>query len=230
MKQRRFRLALVAVGLAAACYGASANAEGFYFALDGGSASFDVNKANLDKNLVAPHVKALTDGGETVTGAPSSLDDTDNAWTANVGYRFNSYVAAEFGYVNLGEALYKAQTNSTDGVNTFVDTFNVRVLSAGPTAALLGVFPFSSFEVYGKAGIFFSKTKVRNKLEVAGDEPISAEVKADSQDIFYGIGAAWNFSDNYAVRVQYQKFLSVGDNDHTGETDVDFISVGILFR
>jgi opacity protein-like surface antigen len=231
MKQRRFGFAsLVAVSLTAAFYGASANAEGFYFGVDLGSASFDTSKADLDKSVLTPYVKGLQAGGLTVTSAPSSLDDNDNAWAANVGYRFNSYVAAEFGYVNLGESLYRAQVTSTNGVNTFVDVPSVRLTASGPTAALLGVFPVGPFDIYGKAGIFFSKTKSRLKLEIQGEDTVSSELKADSQDFFYGIGANWNFSENYAVRLQYQKFLKVGDNDHTGESDVDFISVGILFR
>jgi hypothetical protein len=224
MKQRRLQFAsLVAVGLAAACYGASANAEGFYFGLDLGSASFDLNKADLDTNFLTPYEDVLKASGLTIASAPSSVDDSDNAWAANVGYRFNSYVAAEFGYVNLGEGLYSANVTSTNGVTSFHDVPSVRVTSSGPTAALLGIFPFGSFEVYGKAGLFFSNTKVRQKLEIEGEDPISSEVKADSQDAFFGVGASWNFSENYSARVQYQRFVSVGDNDHTGEEDVDLI-------
>jgi OmpA-OmpF porin, OOP family len=230
MKQRRMKLAsFIAVGLAAACYGASANAEGFYFGLDVGSASADMSRADFDNTVLTPYVNALTTAGATVT-ATSSVDDSDNAWDAVVGYRFSPYVAAEFGYVNLGEALYRANVTSQEGGLTFTDIPSVRLTSSGPTAALLGIFPFGSFDVYGKAGLFFSKTKVREKFEIEGQDTISNEVKADSQDLFFGVGASWNFSENYSVRVQYQKFMNVGDNDHTGERDVDFLSVGVLFR
>jgi hypothetical protein len=34
---------------------------------------------------------------------------------------------------------------------------------------------------------------------------------------------------SYSVRVEYQKFLDVGD-DRTGERDIDRIDVAILFR
>jgi hypothetical protein len=188
-----------------------------------------MNKADLDRAILAPYADMLTTAGATVT-ATSSVDDSDNAWDAVVGYRFSPYVAAEFGYVNLGEGLYRANVTSVENGVTFHDTLSERWTSSGPTAALLGVFPFSSFEVYGKVGMYFSSTKVREKFEIEGQDTISDEVKASSQDVFYGIGGAWNFSENYSLRVQYQKFLNVGDNDHTGESDVDFLSVGVLFR
>lgn len=230
MKQRRFTLGL-ATAIAAMSFASVASAEGFYFGLNYGSASYDLNKSDLDAAVVKPLADQLATEGISVTSATSSLDKTDNAWSATVGYRFNSYVAAEFGYLNLGEGRYRARMSTTDGVSTLDVLPSMRVTSSGPTAALLGLFPFASFDIYGKAGVFFSKTKAREKYEYVGfDDSDSMEVTASSQDTFYGVGAIWNFSENYSVRLEYQKYLNVGDNDHTGEGDVDFISVGVLFR
>ncbi len=230
MTQRRFTLGYLATAIAAMSFASVASAEGFYFGLNYGSATFDANKKDFDTGFLTPFTKGVQADGITVTSATSSLDDTDNGWSAVVGYRFNSYVAAEFGYLNLGEARYTANVAGTDGVFNYAYVPSARLTSSGPTAALLGIFPFSAFEVYGKAGVFFSKTKIRDKIESATEDTVSAEVKADSQDMFYGVGATWNFSENYSVRLEYQKYLNVGDNDHTGEGDVDFISVGVLFR
>jgi OOP family OmpA-OmpF porin len=231
MKQRRFGIASLAAAIAAMSFGAVAHAEGFYFGLNYGSASYDLNKKDFDLTLIPAIAEELNAEGIDVTSATSSLDDSDNAWSATVGYRFNSYVAAEVGYLNLGEGMYRANLATTDGF-TDVDVLpSVRVTSTGMTAALLGLFPFASFDVYGKAGIFFSNTKIREKYEIPDAEnAISSEVKARSQDPFYGVGATWNFSENYSVRVEYQKYLNVGDNEHTGEGDVDFLSIGVLFR
>jgi OmpA-OmpF porin, OOP family len=232
MTQRRFTLGSLGMAIAALSCASAANAEGFYFGLNYGSASYDLNRKDFDTAIVAPFTQDLAASGVTVTGASSGIDDTDNGWSANVGYRFNSYVAAEVGYLNLGEGMYRADVTTTNGAQTLDVLPSVRVTSTGITTALLGIFPFSAFDVYGKAGLFFSNTKVRQKYEFPGtsSDTVSDEVKAGSRDTFYGVGATWNFSENYSVRLEYQKFLKVGDNDHTGEGDIDFLSVGVLFR
>lgn len=32
------------------------------------------------------------------------------------------------------------------------------------------------------------------------------------------------------MRLEYQRFFDVGEDDETGETDVDLVTLGILFR
>jgi len=45
-----------------------------------------------------------------------------------------------------------------------------------------------------------------------------------------GIGAAWNINDGYALRVEVQRYFDVGDEDQTGENDVDMLTFGVVFR
>ena len=62
-----------------------------YFGLSAGMSSLDVSKSDFDSVL---------------QGAPatSSLDDGSFAWSAQIGYRWGKYIAAELGYIDLGEA------------------------------------------------------------------------------------------------------------------------------
>jgi hypothetical protein len=59
---------------------------------------------------------------------------------------------------------------------------------------------------------------------------MSIEAKDSSIELFAGIGAAWNISQSFALRVEFQHYFDVGDEDTTGEFDIDQISFGILFR
>jgi hypothetical protein len=43
------------------------------------------------------------------------------------------------------------------------------------------------------------------------------------------VGGAWNISDSYSLRLEYQRYLDLGDDD-TGEGDVDLIGLSHLFR
>jgi hypothetical protein len=44
------------------------------------------------------------------------------------------------------------------------------------------------------------------------------------------VGIAWNINEAYSLRAEYQHFIDVGDEDHTGEQDIDFLSFIVLFR
>lgn len=59
----------------------------------------------------------------------TTIDDTDGAWKAFIGYRFNSFLAIEGGYVDLGKA-----------------TFVTNIVSAPPPYDAL-----TPFQIYGTA-------------------------------------------------------------------------------
>src|SRR5688572_5988615 len=70
----------------------------FYVAPNAGLSSFDISKGDLDEVAIG----AFEDQGFTIIQADSSLDDEGTPWSIVAGWRFNQYIAAEVGYVNLG--------------------------------------------------------------------------------------------------------------------------------
>jgi len=62
-----------------------------YFGLSAGMSTLDVSTSDFDDALQG-------------VPATSSLDDSGFAWSAQIGYRWGKYIAAELGYVDLGEA------------------------------------------------------------------------------------------------------------------------------
>jgi hypothetical protein len=232
--QRRIAAVLaVACGMIAA-NAASAETTGWYFGLTGGATSVDTSgsKQDRDEAVAIPIAMALESEGFDVLGIESSLDDSDIGWGLHVGYRFNRYVAAEIGYVDLGEALYEAILAVDDGVETFPLEVSSRFASSGPTAAVLGMLPIGErFDVHAKAGLYFADTRFRARVrDVEFDQNIlHDEIHAGEREVFLGVGGAWNISDSYSLRFEYQRFLDVGDDDTT-ETDVDLISLSVLFR
>ena len=106
-----------------------------------------------------------------------SVDDSGFGWGLNVGYEFNRFVALEVGYVDLGKyrqeggsivANYSTEALALPpelpaafGVPAEV---SARIVSAGPTLAVVGKFPFGpGFSVYGRGGMYFADTRVRLK-------------------------------------------------------------------
>jgi OOP family OmpA-OmpF porin len=217
----RLKLAVAALTLGL-LLGASALAqEGLYSGIFGGVSMVDMGSSSgLRRSFF----------GNTPVDS-SSLDDSDTAYGVHVGYRWNSYVATELGYVNLGEGLFEANL-SDPAVVSEPTVFSARFRTTGITAAMLGIFPVAGmFDFHGRAGVYYADTRYRQRQDfTTSDTFLSGESKANSFDALAGIGAAWNFNENYSLRVEYQKFLNVGDKDDTGEVDVDLLTIGVLFR
>jgi len=144
--------------------------------------------------------------------AASSCDDTDMAWKIYGGLEVNEYIAMEFGYADLGEATSSGATVGTAEVN-------------GMTIALVGNFALSPrFSLIGRGGM-----NILNYDVVAtGAEPIN---EGDT-DIAWslGLGGQYNLTKALGLRLEWERFFDVGDEDTTGEADVDLISAGIVYK
>jgi hypothetical protein len=213
---------------------ASAETGGLYFGLTGGSTSYEMggSKQDFDEAIGLPIAEAFLFSGLDVFDYESSLDDTDMGFGLQVGYRFNRYVAAEVGYVDLGEGLYEANMTVTDGVEVAPVEVSARVKSAGPTAAVLGMLPLGErFDVHAKAGLLFADTRLRSRVrDVAfAENVVHAETRASEAERFFGVGGTWNINDSYSVRFEYQRYLDLGDDD-AGEGDVDMVGLSVVFR
>lgn len=151
--------------------------------------------------------------------ASSSVDDTDTAWKVFGGYKLNRYLAIEASYVDLGEVSITSNV-TTPAIGT-VDT-NWEALSM--TAAAVGILPFAyGFELFGKAGIQYWDVDLSTTPSAANTE------SETGTDYFYGIGAGYNLTYNIALRAEWERYNNVGDNNTTGEFDVDMWSAGVQF-
>jgi OOP family OmpA-OmpF porin len=197
--------------------GAHAQEQFSYFGLTAGTGTMDLgSKGSFDATATARF------------GAPnnSSLDDEVDVWGVHVGYRFNRYVAGEIGYVNLGRGQYEA--NYAPSLR-----YSVRYLSSGPTLSVLGLYPLTDrFEIHGRAGLFLSDTRVRDRFEDRSTGAFqSTEPKSSANDLSLGIGAAWMINPSYAVRFEFTRFMDVGKQRQIPqEFDVDTLQFSLLFR
>ena len=128
-------------------------------------------------------------------------DEKDTAWRILGGYQFNRYFAAELGYHNLGEA--SASAGATEGT----------------AWELVGIAMYPLIEklsVYGKLGGY------RGELEgPAGEET--------NVDVTYGVGLQYDVVKNVGVRGEWQRYSKMGGGN-VRETDVDVLSVGLVYR
>jgi hypothetical protein len=138
-----------------------------------------------------------------------------------------------------GGGLLARYTSETDPlIFDVVTDVSARVVSSGPTLAVVGKFPFGAgFSAHGRAGLYFADTRVRLKYsgiidEASPDLPVETpvEFKASTQELFIGLGGGWDFAEDFGLRLEVQRFFDVGDEDRTGEADATLLTVGVLFR
>lgn len=149
-----------------------------------------------------------------------SADDSDTALKIFGGYQFNPNFAIELGYYDLGEA-------KLTGTDSFLGFTRARAEASGINFAVVGSFPVTErFTLMGKAGFFRWEVDYSEFTSSFG----SYSASETGFDPMFGIGGAFNFSEKLGIRVEYEKFLDVGDEDTTGQSDVDLISASLVFR
>lgn len=145
-----------------------------------------------------------------------SCDSTDTGWKIFGGYQFTPNFEAEAFYADLGD------TSANGTIQGLPATANVEIDGFGISA--IGIFPIGDkFDVLGKLG--FLRWDIKSSATVGSN---SASLEANGTDIMFGIGARYSFSERFAIRVEWERFNDVGD-DNIGESDVDLLSAGIVW-
>jgi OmpA-OmpF porin, OOP family len=197
---------------------------GFYFGAGAGQAKYDVSQEELDDIFIS----AFEAAGANVLDGASELDDADTAFGVIAGYRFNPYFAVEATYFDLGTADYdgEALVDLPGPLGLAVFEGGITLESTGPAVSALAIWPVAEeFDLYARVGLFFSDTEAKIALEDESDT-----LSGSDEDVWYGVGGAWNLGEQWSVRLDYQRLQDVGNEDETGEGNVDTWSLGILFR
>jgi OmpA-OmpF porin, OOP family len=219
---------LIASSLAMVSANAMADeTNGFYVNAGFGQAQYDIAQQDLDDVALA----AFESAGLTVIDADSSFDDKGSAWSLAGGYRFSRYLALEVGYLDLGSSEYRAAGPVfVPGVGIVDGSMGVDISAKGPTVAAAAFLPLGQkFDLHGHLGMFFSDTTLDIGVSL-DDESESDEVSAKSRDVFAGVGAAFHLTQTFAVSLDYSVFKDVGDENETGEGDIDSLRLGIQYK
>jgi OOP family OmpA-OmpF porin len=148
-------------------------------------------------------------------GAGVTCDEKDTAWRILGGYQINRNFAVELGFHQFGDA-----SATAPGIGRLDFEANAFELVG------LGAFPLGNqFSIYGKAGLYRGETNVTGT--VLG---VPVDVKETNTDLTYGIGAQYDINRQLGIRLEWQRYTNMGDNATIGESDVDVMSLGLVFR
>jgi OOP family OmpA-OmpF porin len=227
IKQRIVRAA-VGIALASVSNLAAAESTGWYFGATLGQAQADLDRAELD-DVIAGTFFA---NGFPVIAATSSLDDSDTSWSAFGGYSFSPHFSVEASYVDLGVAKYRASgtVNPPGPALSTPASYSADFEVSGFTAAAVGSLPIGKmFEAHASAGVLFADMEISESASVAGSSAAEG-YSSDSRDFFFGLGAGVHFGEQWSINLDWRQFKDVGDEDATGEVDIDRISLGVIYR
>jgi OOP family OmpA-OmpF porin len=223
-------LALATFAALCAAQPTLAGDSGFYVGADIGTMSVDVDKGGLDSLFE----DLLASEGLFFDGS-SDVDDSDTTYGLTVGYRFMPYLAVEGQYLDLGEASYSARGDLSD-FETFLATADIdaTIDSSGFALSVLGILPIQDvWEVYARLGMYFGDTDADFSVTLDDGVESVTESMGDSeseQEFFYGIGGGYTFNETWNVRIEYTIFQDIGDEDLTGESDLDRFVIGLNYR
>ena len=131
-----------------------------------------------------------------------TCDDGETALRGFVGYQINKYLSAEGGY-----QYFTMFGRNNQGISA----------SALDAAAVASAPIMDKLSVYGRAGASWAKTK-------------SAPNSEDNMGWLLGAGGEYSFSRELGARLEWQHYNNVGGGTLGFNTDIDVLSVGIVWR
>ena len=207
------RKILLAV-LALACGPALAQNTGWYIGGGIGSTKADFQRGDF-----------ATFGTGTLT-----MDDDDVGGRFFGGYRFAPNLAVEGGLAFLGS--YSLRYN--DGGNLAAYDYNASAL----TVALAGNLPVAGgFSLNGRIGLAFTGTELDLRRNDGNANPPFcpdswwySDCSSQSTNVYWGVGAQFDFDRRWGIRVDYDNYGEVGEEFETGRADIEQFSVNFLWR
>lgn len=192
----------------------SAQQSGFYVGGSIGSAMVDAN-GGVDDVL-------SSFGATNVSG---NTDDTDFSYKIFGGYKINKNFAVEGGYANFG----KFTSNGSGRLLGQPISASEEVKSYAIFVDAVGILPASEeFSVFGKAGFAYTNTKATGSASAPGISA-SASESANQWVPKLGLGAQYYVTKAIALRAEFEYYFNVGDENTTGQSDVQVLSAGITF-
>lgn len=175
---------------------------GWYVGGELGSAKTKVNKSDVDRFFRQSNIDA----------SAISVDDSDMGWSAFAGYQFNTYLALEVGYLDLGERSVDLNGRSTDTAAFFDNVEHIYPQSAkGLKANVVGSYPLTEdIKVSGKVGFFDWRGKYRTYENTA----LRGSDKVSDTDFWYGLELNYRLNNNWQAYGSFSRVKLTRDKNN----------------
>ena len=183
--------------------------SGFYAELSAGSVKHkaEVNSVTYNGTYMGESFTEIEAEKESL------LNESGTSFGIRFGYQFNDYIAVELGHHQYGEADEKY-------VDKYGDNIHNKLKSSATSVGIKGILPLSDdFSLFARAGIAKWDMKLTVSDSSAPDE--TYVLKDDNNDLYYGLGAEYNFSETVSLGLEYT-MLDMDWNLYRSESSQDF--------
>ncbi len=165
------------------------------------------------------------------TNTVKTTDDSDFGYEAVFGYRFNRYVAAELGLLQVGEVENRLTGDFGPPGNTLPGYVSLDYKFGGPVLAAVGFLPLNDkFELFARGGVLFASSDRDVIVNIDGESTNLGGTRGDSTELVYGAGLQFHVNVMFTVRAEYMIFRDVGDPNTTGTESLNNMSLGLIVR
>ena len=166
---------------------------------------------------------ALTVPGATASSL--SVDDTGTGIKLFGGYQFSRNFSVEGGYTDLGKfRVTRNVTAPTAGALT------ANIKSSGFHLDAVGTLPLQGgFSLLGKVGGIYATTRTSGAFS-GGLGTFSGQGKRHAWDWKWGVGASYEFAQNFGLRLEYENINNLINDTAVGKADVGMWSLGLTRR
>lgn len=208
MKRTLPYLATAGTVLLALMLPASAAETNWYLAVDFGYTRFHPTSDYPQPANIAP-VTSESGGGYRIGG----------------GYAFDDYFSVEADYVDAGH---------TDiGPDAVLPKFGNQaklIRSRGVLVGAIGSYPLSAqVRVFARAGVL-KATMERKLYQLDGTPSVNPDLTMHGTVTGVGLGVAWNYTDNWTIRTQWQRFYGLGNTDTAVRGNLDITTLGVEYH
>jgi len=158
-------------------------------------------------------------------GYSCSIDDSDTSYNIFAGYKFIPNVSGELGYIDLG----KYNINASGTVGATPSSLSGEFKAKGWTLSVVGTYPVQpNFLLLGRLGLFnwdFDLSASGTGFFTGG-----GSLSSSGTDPLYGVGAQWDVNQQVSVRGEWTRYSNVGDQNTTGQSDVDNLSLSVVYN
>lgn len=165
---------------------------------------------------------------KSTPGVQSNSDSKDTGYKVFGGFQLNPVVGLEATYYDLGN--FTGNSSAFNG-SRLVPTNVTADATAWGVAAIITA-PTNLFSVFGTGfGVFGKFGLVKSRLTTdASGIGFNSHQKESNTGSNFGIGAKYDFATNFSIRTEYERLNNVGARGTTGETQIDFWSVGLAYK
>jgi opacity protein-like surface antigen len=240
-------------------FSAIANADsGAYIGLGYGEATYQggVDIDGLVNQTYAEIPLRPIDEGQPIRegNRVSQSDDEDDAWKIYGGYRFNTYLALELAYADMGSVGGSVITDELEAISdageggegvfrgsqrtNFSYEAQVFALSAR------GTIPLGRwFNLFGKLGATYYDTELTRSWLTSGSKTIPGQESVDASfnspaskksesgySWLYGVGAGVNIGEHWGINLEYESYQDIEFNSFVDKDNIDVWSASVEYR